>query len=92
MTPTTRPTPASDTPDSTPPLRGGTRIPVLGLGALRAPVDETTQAAVVAALRTGHRHVGTAAIYGNEADLGTTPHQLSPASEPNRSVRKVHLS
>ncbi len=51
-------------------LRGGVAIPVLGLGVFRARAGGQTSAAVEAALRTGYRHIDTARIYGNEADVG----------------------
>jgi diketogulonate reductase-like aldo/keto reductase len=51
-------------------LNTGARIPQVGLGVWQAPRGEVTQAAVTAALRTGYRHVDTAAIYRNEADVG----------------------
>lgn len=51
-------------------LRDGRRIPRVGLGVFRAPRGETTRAAVRAALAAGYRHVDTAAVYGNEADVG----------------------
>jgi diketogulonate reductase-like aldo/keto reductase len=57
-------------PASTVLLRGGVAIPVLGLGVYRAPAGERTAAAVTAALSAGYRHVDTARIYGNEADVG----------------------
>ena len=51
------------------PLRSGGAIPQLGLGVWQAPPDECRQA-VAAALRLGYRHIDTARIYGNEADVG----------------------
>ena len=51
------------------PLRSGGAIPQLGLGVWQAPPDEC-RAAVAAALRLGYRHIDTARIYGNEADVG----------------------
>ncbi len=52
------------------PLRTGARIPQVGLGVWQAPRGETTRTAVLAALRAGYRHIDTARIYGNEADVG----------------------
>jgi diketogulonate reductase-like aldo/keto reductase len=49
----------------------GVAIPVLGLGVCRAPAGERTSTAVTTALNAGYRHVDTARIYGNEADVGT---------------------
>jgi diketogulonate reductase-like aldo/keto reductase len=51
-------------------LNTGARIPQVGLGVWQAPRGESTQGAVTAALEGGYRHVDTAAIYGNEADVG----------------------
>ena len=51
-------------------LRDGRAIPQLGLGVFRIPPGEATRAAVGAALAAGYRHVDTAAIYRNEADVG----------------------
>lgn len=48
----------------------GARIPVVGLGVFQAARGEETHAAVRAALELGYRHVDTAAIYRNEADVG----------------------
>jgi diketogulonate reductase-like aldo/keto reductase len=51
-------------------LNTGARIPQVGLGVWQSPRGETTQEAVSTALRLGYRHVDTARIYGNEADVG----------------------
>lgn len=51
-------------------LRGGGAIPVVGLGVWQAPSGAVTREAVANALRLGYRHVDTARIYGNEADVG----------------------
>lgn len=52
------------------PLAGGSRIPVLGLGVYQLPAGEPTRRAVMAALAAGYRHVDTARVYDNEADVG----------------------
>ena len=52
------------------PLRGGGSIPTVGLGVWQSPRGEVTRDAVLAALRLGYRHLDTARIYGNEADVG----------------------
>lgn len=52
------------------PLKTGARMPRLGLGVFRAPRGARTREAVADALAAGYRHVDTAAIYGNEADVG----------------------
>ncbi len=45
-------------------------IPRLGLGVWQAPRGGVTRRAVGHALSVGYRHVDTARIYGNEADVG----------------------
>ncbi|MEU6556431.1 aldo/keto reductase [Streptomyces sp. NPDC046915] len=57
-------------PADTLPLRDGVEIPVIGLGVFRSPAGRATQQAVIAALDAGYRHIDTAAVYGNEADVG----------------------
>jgi diketogulonate reductase-like aldo/keto reductase len=52
------------------PLRSGRSIPQIGLGVYQAPAGATTRDAVSAALRLGYRHIDTARIYQNEADVG----------------------
>jgi diketogulonate reductase-like aldo/keto reductase len=51
-------------------LRSGDALPVVGLGVWKAGSGEETRGAVRSALRHGYRHVDTARIYGNEADVG----------------------
>nr|WP_026146044.1 aldo/keto reductase [Nocardioides sp. Iso805N] len=50
-------------------LNNGVTMPALGLGVFQSPPEETA-AAVEAALRTGYRHIDTAAAYGNEREVG----------------------
>ena len=52
------------------PLNSGAAIPTVGLGVWQAPAGESTREAVLAALRFGYRHIDTARIYDNEADVG----------------------
>ena len=52
------------------PLATGARIPQVGLGVYQSPRGAPTRDAVVTALRLGYRHVDTARIYENEADVG----------------------
>lgn len=52
------------------PLSSGVEIPSLGLGVFQSPRGEETRSAVREALRVGYRHVDTARVYGNEADVG----------------------
>ncbi|BDI22313.1 aldo/keto reductase [Herbiconiux sp. L3-i23] len=50
-------------------LNNGVEIPAIGLGVYQSAPDETA-AAVEAALRTGYRHIDTAAAYRNERQVG----------------------
>jgi methylglyoxal/glyoxal reductase len=56
--------------DTTLQLSSGARIPQVGLGVWQTPSGTTTRQAVAAALGAGYRHIDTARIYGNEADVG----------------------
>jgi diketogulonate reductase-like aldo/keto reductase len=51
-------------------LRDGRAIPQLGFGVFQIPSGDDTRTAVAAALAAGYRHVDTAAVYRNEADVG----------------------
>ncbi|WP_341359856.1 aldo/keto reductase [Georgenia sp. M64] len=50
-------------------LNNATVMPALGFGVFQTAPEETVQA-VETALRTGYRHVDTAAAYGNEREVG----------------------
>jgi diketogulonate reductase-like aldo/keto reductase len=50
-------------------LRGGTQMPLLGFGTWQA-TDQDAYNSVLHALRTGYRHIDTAAAYGNEEQVG----------------------
>src|SRR3954452_3153476 len=50
-------------------LNDGTEIPQLGFGVFLGPPDET-QRTVEQALEVGYRHLDTAQMYGNEAEVG----------------------
>ena len=50
-------------------LNNGNSIPQLGFGVFQIPPEETAEA-VARALETGYRHVDTAQMYGNEAEVG----------------------
>jgi diketogulonate reductase-like aldo/keto reductase len=52
------------------PLNTGAFIPQVGLGVWQAARGRDTRDAVLCAIRAGYRHVDTARIYGNEADVG----------------------
>jgi diketogulonate reductase-like aldo/keto reductase len=49
-------------------LNDGAKIPQVGLGVWQA--GGATKRAVLAALSAGYRHIDTAAVYGNEAQVG----------------------
>jgi diketogulonate reductase-like aldo/keto reductase len=51
-------------------LNHGGPIPLFGLGTFRSPEGQPTRDAVRWALEAGYRHVDTAAVYGNEEDVG----------------------
>jgi 2,5-diketo-D-gluconate reductase A len=51
------------------PLNDGNCIPAVGFGVFKIPPADTEQA-VGTALRTGYRHIDTAAMYGNERETG----------------------
>ncbi len=51
-------------------LNNGVEIPRFGLGVFRASPGEEARAAVRTALELGYRHIDTARVYGNEADVG----------------------
>jgi methylglyoxal/glyoxal reductase len=52
-------------------LNSGISIPCLGLGVYQLGRGRATEDAVRWALESGYRHVDTAAMYGNEAEVGT---------------------
>jgi diketogulonate reductase-like aldo/keto reductase len=51
-------------------LNDGHQIPQLGLGVWQIRAGATCEAAVLAALEAGYRHIDTAAMYGNEESVG----------------------
>jgi diketogulonate reductase-like aldo/keto reductase len=51
-------------------LDDGQAIPIIGFGTYRLRRGDETRRAVAAALEAGYRHVDTATVYGNEADVG----------------------
>jgi methylglyoxal/glyoxal reductase len=52
-------------------LNNGVSIPRLGLGVYQSGRGSATENAVTWALEAGYRHVDTAAMYGNETEVGT---------------------
>jgi diketogulonate reductase-like aldo/keto reductase len=59
------------TVDSKITLNDGHAIPQLGLGVWQTRAGTACEAAVLAALEAGYRHIDTAAMYGNEESVGT---------------------
>lgn len=55
---------------STVALTGGVAIPRFGLGVYQTRAGTEAREAVRRALECGYRHIDTAALYGNEADVG----------------------
>ncbi|GAB4366232.1 MAG: aldo/keto reductase [Calditrichia bacterium] len=51
-------------------LNNGVEIPILGLGVYQLPSGEATKNTILEALKLGYRHIDTAKIYRNEADVG----------------------
>ncbi|KAF4146663.1 Aldo/keto reductase family [Phytophthora infestans] len=51
-------------------LPSGARMPMLGLGVYKAAAGEEAYESVLSALRLGYRHIDTARLYENEADVG----------------------
>ena len=64
-------------------LLTGAQIPQVGFGVWEVPSGATTHDSVTTALELGYRHVDTARIYGNEADVGTA---LRASSVPRDQV------
>lgn len=62
-------------------LNNGVSIPQVGLGVWQA--GGGTKRAVVAALAAGYRHIDTAAVYGNEAQVGAA---IAEAGVPREQV------
>ena len=72
-------------------LNNGVDIPAIGLGVFQTPPAETVDA-VTAALRTGYRHIDTAAAYGNEREVGRGIRESGVAREDVFIETKVWIS
>lgn len=51
-------------------LNDGLQIPAVGLGVFKSQPGQETYNATLQALKLGYRHIDTAALYRNEADVG----------------------
>lgn len=51
-------------------LSNGTKIPCVGFGTWQSADGDEAYSAVLSALRSGYRHIDTAAAYGNERSVG----------------------
>jgi 2,5-diketo-D-gluconate reductase A len=60
---------APQLPDQTLTLSGGARIPLLGFGTWQIEGEDALRA-TSSALESGYRHLDTATVYGNEAEVG----------------------
>jgi len=55
---------------TTVPIASGVDMPILGFGTYKSAPGEEARTSVETALRLGYRHIDTAALYENEADVG----------------------
>lgn len=55
-------------------LPSGAKMPAVGLGVYKSAPGEECYNAVLTALRVGYRHIDTARLYENEADVGRAVH------------------
>lgn len=76
--------------DTTVELSHGGPIPLFGLGTFRSPAGRETREAVGWALELGYRHVDTAALYGNEADVGAAIRESGIPREEVFVTTKLH--
>ena len=51
-------------------LNNGYKIPCIGFGTWQTPDGETAVNSVIEAIKSGYKHIDTAAIYGNEKSIG----------------------
>ncbi|HJH56226.1 aldo/keto reductase [Brachyspira hyodysenteriae] len=51
-------------------LNNGYKIPCIGFGTWQTPDGETAINSVIEAIKSGYKHIDTAAVYGNEKSIG----------------------
>ena len=61
-------------------LRSGRRMPLLGFGTWQLKGQQASEA-TAAALEVGYRHIDTASVYGNEAEVGQALRQSGVARD-----------
>src|SRR3989344_6016636 len=66
------------------------QMPALGLGVYQIPRGNDTENAVLSALKIGYRLIDTAALYGNEQDVGTAIQKSGIAREEIFVTTKLH--
>jgi len=69
--------------DSTITLNNGVEMPQLGLGVFQSALGSETENAVRYALEAGYRHIDTAAVYGNEQEVGNS---VNASSVPREDI------
>lgn len=74
--------------DSTAKLASGKSIPLLGFGVWDSPSHITTKSCLEA-LKVGYRHIDTAQVYGNEAEVGEAVKQASLKREELYVTSKI---
>jgi diketogulonate reductase-like aldo/keto reductase len=70
-------------------LNDGSRMPWVGLGVYRIAAGKPCLRAVAHALSVGYRHIDTAALYGNEEDVGRAVRESGIAREQVFVVTKL---
>lgn len=65
---------SSQTLQSSLKLSSGNQLPILGFGVWDSPSNLTTKSCLEA-LKVGYRHIDTAQVYGNEAEVGEAVRQ-----------------
>ncbi len=81
--------PGADSLAARAPLNDGNGIPWVGLGVYRIPAGKPCLRAVTHALSVGYRHIDTAALYGNEEDVGRAVRESGIAREQVFVVTKL---
>src|SRR3989344_6859227 len=71
-------------------LNNKVRMPALGLGVYQIPKGSETENAVLSALKIGYRLIDTAALYGNEQDVGNAIRKSGIAREEIFITTKLH--